>query len=94
MNEPLPIGGTNVYLLGNGYAPTITVTRHRRARSSSTTPSRSSPQADPNLTSLGFVKIPDGLKEQVGMIGFFYPTVTESADALRAPWPRRSRGSE
>ena len=25
VNEPLNIGGTNVYLLGNGYAPTITV---------------------------------------------------------------------
>ena len=29
---------------------------------------------DANLTSLGVVKVPDGLAEQLGMIGFFYPT--------------------
>src|SRR4029079_1879961 len=28
---------------------------------------------DANLTSLGVVKVPDGLAEQLGMIGFFYP---------------------
>jgi len=29
---------------------------------------------DANLTSIGVVKVPDGLPEQVGMVGFFYPT--------------------
>ena len=37
---------------------------------------------DANLTSLGVVKVPDGLPEQVGMIGFFYPT-----QAARRPAP-------
>jgi cytochrome c biogenesis protein len=32
---------------------------------------------DSNLTSLGVIKLPDGLSEQVGLIGFFYPTVSE-----------------
>ena len=83
VNEPLAIGGTNVYLLGNGYAPTITVkdTSGKVVYNDSVP---FIPQADPNLTSLGFVKIPDGLKEQVGMIGFFYPTVTESQTAQGA----------
>ncbi len=29
---------------------------------------------DANLTSVGVVKVPDALPEQLGMIGFFYPT--------------------
>ncbi|MFP3467356.1 cytochrome c biogenesis protein ResB [Leifsonia sp. SIMBA_070] len=83
VNEPLAIGGTNVYLLGNGYAPTITVKDPQgKVVFSDSVPFI--PQADPNLTSLGFVKIPDGLKEQVGMIGFFYPTVTASQTAQGA----------
>jgi cytochrome c biogenesis protein len=32
---------------------------------------------DGNLTSLGVIKIPDGLEEQIGMIGFLYPTAYE-----------------
>jgi cytochrome c biogenesis protein len=32
---------------------------------------------DRNLTSVGVVKLPDGLNQQVGLIGFFYPTVNE-----------------
>ena len=31
---------------------------------------------DRNLTSVGVVKLPDGLSKQVGLIGFFYPTVS------------------
>jgi cytochrome c biogenesis protein len=75
VNEPLAVGGTNVYLLGNGYAPTITV------RDPSGTPIFTDsvpflPQ-DANLTSVGVVKVPDGLAEQIGMTGFFYPTQDE-----------------
>ena len=83
VNDPLAIGGTNVYLLGNGYAPTITVKDPKGSVVfSDSVPFI--PQADPGLTSLGFVKVPDGLKEQVGMIGFFYPTVTDSQTAQGA----------
>jgi cytochrome c biogenesis protein len=32
---------------------------------------------DSNLTSVGVLKLPDGLSQQVGLIGFFYPTVNE-----------------
>lgn len=83
VNDPLAIGGTNVYLLGNGYAPTITV-KDTSGKVVFNDSVPYIPQADPNLTSLGFVKIPDGLKEQVGMIGFFYPTVTASQTAQGA----------
>ena len=71
VNSPLEVGGTKVYLLGNGYAPVITV------RDPDGVPVYSGaipflPQ-DANLTSLGVVKVPDGLAEQLGIIGFFYP---------------------
>ncbi|KRC46661.1 cytochrome C biogenesis protein [Leifsonia sp. Root227] len=82
VNEPLAIGGTNVYLLGNGYAPTITV-RDPDGKVAFTDTIPFLPQ-DARLTSLGFVKVPDGLKQQVGMIGFFYPTVGDSSTAKGA----------
>ncbi|MCI0156675.1 cytochrome c biogenesis protein ResB [Leifsonia shinshuensis] len=88
VNDPLAIGGTNVYLLGNGYAPTITV----KDPEGKVVFSDSVPfiAQDARLTSLGWVKIPDGLREQVGMVGFFYPTVGKSqtaAGALTSTFP-------
>lgn len=75
VNSPLRTHGTDVFLLGNGYAPQITVRDSEgNAVYSDTVPFL--PQ-DSNLTSLGVVKVPDGLAEQVGMIGFFYPTAAE-----------------
>jgi len=75
VNEPLRFGDTDIYLLGNGYAPQITV---RDANGTivfrDTIPFL--PQ-DTNLTSVGVVKLPDGLPEQLGLVGFFYPTVSE-----------------
>ena len=75
VNAPLEVGDTKIYLLGNGYAPIITV------RDPDGEPVYSGaipflPQ-DQNLTSLGVVKVPDGLAEQLGIIGFFYPDPVE-----------------
>lgn len=75
VNEPLAIGGTNVYLLGNGYAPTITV-RDPSGTAIFTDAVPFLPQ-DANLTSVGVVKVTDGLSQQIGMTGFFYPTQDE-----------------
>lgn len=75
VNKPLRIAGTDVYLLGNGYAPTITV-RDPEGNVVFTDSVNFLPQ-DKNLTSLGVIKLPDGLAEQVGLIGFFYPTVSK-----------------
>jgi cytochrome c biogenesis protein len=77
VNEPLRIAGTDIYLLGNGYAPTITV-RNPAGEVVFTDSVPFLPQ-DPNLTSLGVIKVPDGLAQQVGMIGFFYPTQETSS---------------
>ncbi len=72
VNEPLRTNGVDVYLMGNGYAPSVTV----RDPEGNVVYRESVPflPQDANLTSLGFMKVPDGLAEQVGMIGFFYPT--------------------
>ncbi|WP_350350032.1 cytochrome c biogenesis protein ResB [Agromyces sp. G08B096] len=72
VNEPLHTHGTDVYLLGNGYAPTITV-RDPDGEVVFTDSVPFLPQ-DANLTSIGVVKVPDGLPEQLGMVGFLYPT--------------------
>lgn len=72
VNEPLRVHGTDVYLLGNGYAPTITV-RDPEGKVVFTDSVPFLPQ-DANLTSIGVVKVPDGLEDQLGMVGFFYPT--------------------
>jgi cytochrome c biogenesis protein len=75
VNEPLRIADTDVYLLGNGYAPTITV-RNPAGEVIFTDSTPFLPQ-DKNLTSVGVIKLPDGLSQQLGMIGFFYPTVSK-----------------
>ncbi|MBB2976685.1 cytochrome c biogenesis protein [Microbacterium endophyticum] len=86
VNHPLKIEGDSIYLLGNGYAPTITV-----ADADGNVVYQDSvpflPQ-DNNLTSLGVVKVADGLPEQVGLVGFFYPTAqTLESGALASIWP-------
>ena len=86
VNEPLTIDSTQVYLLGNGYAPEIVV-KNPAGEVVFTDTIPFLPQ-DANLTSLGVIKVPDGLTEQVGMIGFFYPTKAASASgALTSIYP-------
>jgi len=75
VNHPLSIGGDKIYLLGNGYAPTITV-RNKAGEKVFSQPVEFLPQ-DANMTSLGVVKISDGMPEQLGLIGFFYPTAVK-----------------
>ncbi|WP_436407429.1 cytochrome c biogenesis protein ResB [Agromyces litoreus] len=86
VNEPLYEYGTDVYLLGNGYAPTITV-RDPEGDVVFTDSVPFLPQ-DANLTSIGVVKVPDGLDEQVGLVGFFYPTQsTLASGAYTSTYP-------
>ncbi|WP_194396441.1 cytochrome c biogenesis protein ResB [Microbacterium atlanticum] len=75
VNHPLEIAGDRVYLMGNGYAPTITI----RDPEGEVVFSESVPflPQDDNMTSQGVVKVPDGLRDQVGLVGFFYPTAQE-----------------
>ena len=82
VNDPLRIGGNEIYLLGNGYAPKITV-KDPEGNIVFTEAVPFLPQ-DANLTSLGVVKIPDGLASQIGMRGFFYPTAASLATGALA----------
>jgi cytochrome c biogenesis protein len=76
VNSPVEIGGTQVYLLGNGYAPEVTV----RNPSGTVVFSGAVPflSQDANLTSTGVIKVPDGLTKQVAFQGFFCPTPVET----------------
>jgi len=75
VNEPLDFGGNELYLLGNGYAPTITV-RDGKGNVAFSGSVPFLPQ-DANLTSTGVVRVPDALPEQLAFLGFFYPTAGE-----------------
>jgi cytochrome c biogenesis protein len=72
VNSPLEIGGTQVYLLGNGFAPVVTI----KDPSGTVVYSGAVPflSQDANLTSSGVIKVPDGLAKQVAFQGFFCPT--------------------
>src|SRR5690606_11934076 len=71
VNSPLEVGGTQVYLLGNGYAPVVTV----RNADGVEVFHQAVPflAQDANLRSLGVIKVADGLSDQLGLTGFFYP---------------------
>jgi cytochrome c biogenesis protein len=83
VNSPLRLGNTDVYLLGNGYAPVITV-RDAKGQKVFSQPVPFLAE-DANLTSEGVVKIPDGLSKQIGMVGLFLPTACSDAGYCGAP---------
>jgi cytochrome c biogenesis protein len=72
VNYPITVEGDRIYLLGNGYAPTLTI----RNPEGEVVYSESQPflPQDSFMTSLGVIKVPDGMPEQLGLVGFFYPT--------------------
>ena len=87
VNHPLGIAGDRVYLLGNGYAPTITV-RNANGEVVFHDSVPFLPQNNSTMTSLGVVKVPDGLPQQLGMVGFFYPTAAAlSTGAFTSAYP-------
>ncbi|WP_372697143.1 cytochrome c biogenesis protein ResB [Arthrobacter sp. JSM 101049] len=72
VNHPLRIGGTAVYLVGNGYAPEITV-RDGNGNIAYSGPVVAVPQDDV-FTSLLVLKVPDAQPDQLGFVGLFLPT--------------------
>lgn len=73
VNHPLSVDGAKVFLLGNGYAPVITV----RDRSGQELYSEATPflPQDGNYTSVGVVKVAGAQPEQLALNGLFLPTV-------------------
>lgn len=75
VNYPLEVPGASVYLTGNGFAPVVTV-RDGEGNIAFAGPVVFLPQ-DANNTSLGVIKVPDAVPEQLGFIAFFYPTAEQ-----------------
>ncbi|MFH7322419.1 cytochrome c biogenesis protein ResB [Aeromicrobium sp. HA] len=76
VNHPLAVGGEDVFLVGQGYAPVIRVT-DSTGRVAFDGPVPFLP-ADSTYTSTGVVKVPDADGEQLGFQGFFLPTAFSS----------------
>jgi cytochrome c biogenesis protein len=80
VNHPLSIGGTDVFLIGHGYAPVITI-RDGEGNIAQTGPSVFLPTNAQTFESFGVVKAPDAQPTQIGLEGTFYPTFAMSKDA-------------
>jgi cytochrome c biogenesis protein len=78
VNDPVTIGGTNVYLVGNGYAPVVTV-RGGDGKIAYQGPVPSIP-TDAVYTSTLVIKVPDAKPTQLGFVGFFLPTAEKGAN--------------
>jgi cytochrome c biogenesis protein len=72
VNHPLTIGSTEVFLIGHGYAPVITV-RDGDGNVAYSGPTVFLPQ-DQTFFSFGVVKAGAAKPEQIGLQGVFYPT--------------------
>ncbi len=72
VNHPLSIGDTEVFLIGHGYAPVITI-RDGNGDVAYSGPTIFLP-TDQTFTSFGVVKAPDARPQQIGLEGGFYPT--------------------
>jgi cytochrome c biogenesis protein len=72
VNEPLTLGGADMFLLGNGYAPVVTV----RDASGAILYREATPflPQDNVYTSVGAIKVPAATPRQLGFSGFFLPT--------------------
>ena len=76
VNHPLSVGNTDVFLIGHGYAPVITV-RDGDGDKVYSGPTIFLP-VDQTFQSIGVVKAPDAEPTQIGLEGEFYPTVAFS----------------
>ncbi|MBB6627383.1 cytochrome c biogenesis protein ResB [Nocardioides sp. KIGAM211] len=76
VNHPLTIGDTEVFLIGHGYAPVITV-RDGNGDEVYSGPTVFLP-TDQSFASFGVVKAPGAEPTQIGLEGEFYPTVAFS----------------
>ncbi|GAA3284020.1 cytochrome c biogenesis protein ResB [Paenarthrobacter aurescens] len=72
VNDPVSLGGTSLYLTGNGYAPMVTV-RDGEGNVSFEGPVIAKVQGD-NYYSSVVIKVPDAKPDQLGFVGFFLPT--------------------
>jgi cytochrome c biogenesis protein len=72
VNHPLSVKGADVFLVGHGYAPVVTV-KDGHGDVAYQGPVVFLPQ-DSSFASFGVVKVPDAAPEQLGFEGLFLPT--------------------
>jgi cytochrome c biogenesis protein len=85
VNHPLHVGGAKVFLLGNGYAPVLTV----RDGTGEVVYSDATPflPQDGSYRSVGVVKAPGAQPAQIGLQGIFLPTAQIDPDGMRSLFP-------
>jgi cytochrome c biogenesis protein len=72
VNDPVSLGGTSIYLTGNGYAPVVTI-RDGAGNVAMQGPVVAKLQGE-NYYSSVVIKVPDAKPDQLGFVGFFLPT--------------------
>lgn len=72
VNQPLQVDDATVYLLGNGYAPEVTI-RDAQGAVVAEGPIITIPR-DAMMTSMMVLKAPDARPEQIAVVGIFMPT--------------------
>ncbi|WP_028643411.1 cytochrome c biogenesis protein ResB [Nocardioides sp. URHA0020] len=77
VNHPLTIGNTDVFLIGHGYAPVITI-KDNDGNVVGGGPTIFLPTSQ-SFQSIGVVKAPDAEPTQIGLEGEFYPTIAFSS---------------
>lgn len=80
VNHPLSIGGTDVFLIGHGYAPVVTV-RDGDGNITKSGPAVFLPTNAQTFESFGVIKAPFAEPEQLGLEGTFYPSFAMGKDA-------------
>jgi cytochrome c biogenesis protein len=73
VNDPVTLGGTSIYLTGNGYAPLVTI-RDGQGNVAFEGPVVAKLQGNNNYYSSVVIKVPDAKPDQLGFAGFFLPT--------------------
>ena len=85
VNHPLDVGDSSVYLVGQGYAPVLTV-RDGAGDVVFSGPVAFLPE-DASYTSSGVVKVPEAAPDELGFEGFFLPTAVLDGDVPRSAHP-------
>ncbi|MDN5819997.1 MAG: cytochrome c biogenesis protein ResB [Brachybacterium sp.] len=86
VNKPLHVKGASMYLLGNGYAPAVTVT-DPEGNVVAEGPVITVPMGDTGYTSQLVIKAPDARPEQTAVVGFFLPTGTIDEQGPHSLYP-------
>ena len=76
VNHPLSIGGTDIFLIGHGYAPVITI-RDGNGDVAYSGPVIFLPEDQATFRSFGVVKAPAAEPKQIGLEGLLFPSYIE-----------------